>query len=195
MEFIVGIDKFPLVRVEANKYAHIFPVTKYQFERYIWEKAPNINYEMMIQKNERIPPDEINMRNLDQLFITGISFNEAFLFAKWLGGRLPSIRELERLTAHLSGIKIRELFEKTSKEKSLDERWFAILNKLCISTIADLFKNIRMEELCSKDAYVPEGEIYLRRVNGSHCSPLVGERPPDVQGEFGFRVIRREDDS
>jgi len=81
LKFTIGIDKFPLIKFDTNKYTHIFHVTKYQFERYIWETAPNIDYDKIIAENPRIPPDEISSKNLKSLFMTNVTLREASEFA------------------------------------------------------------------------------------------------------------------
>lgn len=198
MDIIIGKDKFPLIKFDNNKYANILPVTKYQFERYIWEMAPKIVYDESLNKNPRVTPIELTKKNIKQLLITNVSFKEASDFAKWIGGRLPAKNELLSLNKYLSEIRVESLIDITaSRKKYIDARWFGFLNNLSHVnvTITELFRNVQMEELCSNSAFIPESELWLRNLNGDHYSSLVGESLMEVRGEFGFRVIITQGDN
>lgn len=191
MEFIIGKDKFPLVEFENNKYAQISPVTKYQFERYIWETAPDIDYDKILQANPRISPDEVNKKNLNFLFITNLTFKEASDFARWMGGRLPSKSELDRLEESVSEIEIREIKRLLERHNNIDKRFLTILNAfegMNIRKIKDLFLFTQISEFCCSHVSVT-GRICAKSLKQSSYSEIVGDNPFEVRGKFGFRVL------
>src|SRR3989339_521021 len=170
MECIIGKDKFTLIKFEDNKYAHIFPVTKYQFERYIWEKAPDINYDEILKAKPRIAPEKVSKKNLKQLFLTGLTFKEAMGFAEWSGGRLPSKKELDRLEEYVLEIGIQEikkLLKRHNNRASIDKRFLTIVNAfegMNIRKIKDLFTFTQIDEFCCSHVSITE-RIYVKRLN------------------------------
>lgn len=195
MEFTIGIDKFPLIKFDVNSYTHIFPVTKYQFERYIWEKAPDINYDKLLMVNPRISPDKINKRKLDNLFLTNLTFKEATGFAEWTGGRLPSKRELDRVEAYVSEIEIRAIKGLLERHNNIDRRFSTILNVLegvKIRRIKDLFAFLQIGELCCSHVSIP-GAIHVRGISDGSYSEIVGDNALTVRGIYGFRILIEEE--
>lgn len=192
MEFIIGKDKFPLIKFDDNTYTHIFPVTKYQFERYIWEAAPDINYVEIIKTNTRISPDKINKRNLDKLFLTNLTFKEATGFAEWSGGRLPSKSELDILENSVSKIDVQEIKRLLERHNNIDKRFLTILNvleKMNIKNIKDLFTFIQIGEFCCSYTSISAGRIYVKRLNDNSYSEIVGDNPLAIKVGCGFRVL------
>lgn len=97
MDFVLDKKGVVAVRFDAGKYMHVLPVTKYQFERYIWEKAPDwVDYEEIVNETGRISPDEVTEDNIKQALLTRISFEEAVEISSWFGGRLPTADEWEK---------------------------------------------------------------------------------------------------
>lgn len=206
MKFVIEIDKFPLIKFDKDKYAHIFPVTKYQFERYIWESAPNINYNEIIEANPRISPNEANEGNLDLMFLTNLTFEEARGFAEWVGGRLPTKNELDSLNEYISGIKIGEiknLLEKPENKTFIDERLLNILGKfesMNVKKIGDIFPLIQISEFCCTHAFIHKkihfdklyGLLWVRGLNSGSYSEIVGDNPFEVKGTYGFRIILKK---
>lgn len=193
MEFIICVDKFPLIKFDSNKYTHIFPITKYQFERYIWETTPNIDYDKIIAENPRIPPDEISSKNLKHLFITNITFREASEFANWIGGRLPAKGELDKLDSYISRVEIGEisyyLFKHLKNEASIDRRFLTILDVIKNMNIKNIRYFTQIGEFCREYISI-DGRIYIKRLNGSY-SEIVGDDPSGVKKkDYGFRVIK-----
>jgi hypothetical protein len=186
MEFIIGNDKFPLIKFEDNKYSHIFPVTKYQFERYIWETAPGIDYDTIVFP--RVSPDEINKKNLKHLFVTNITFKEATEYANWLEGRLPAKDEIEKIYFYISE-NIKEIYNLPNllkNETSIDRRFFVIINKLKQNGIENF---MQISEFC-REYITVDGRIYIKKFNCSF-SEIVGPSPLEFRNkDCGFRVIK-----
>lgn len=193
MKFKIGRDKFPLIEFEESKYAHVFPVTKYQFERYIWETASDVDYDELIKANPRISPDALDNKKLKQLFMTGLSFTEASNFAKWMGGRLPAKGELDKFGSYISRAEIGKiryyLSEHLKKEASIDKRFLTILTVFENMNIEDVRYFTQIGEFCREYISI-DGRIYIKRLNGSY-SEIVGDDPPGVKNkDYGFRVIK-----
>jgi hypothetical protein len=90
----VNIDGsgYPLIYVEPlGSFVHLFPVTKAQFERFITSaNKPGFGdawYAERLRMNPRASYTSHEPPNLDNLFITGITVDEAASFSKWLGRR------------------------------------------------------------------------------------------------------------
>ena len=94
MEFIIDASGAPAVKFSEGKYIQILPVTRYQFERFIWKRMPAwCEYEKSLEEVGRISPDEVTKENFASAFMTNINYDEALEFSQWLGGRLPTVRE------------------------------------------------------------------------------------------------------
>lgn len=94
MEFIIDASGAPAVKLSEGKYIQILPVTRYQFERFIWKRMPSwCDYEKALEETGRISPDEVTEENFASAFMTNVNFDEALEFSQWLGGRLPTVRE------------------------------------------------------------------------------------------------------
>ncbi len=94
MDFILDNSGAPMVQFSEKMYICVLPVTKYQFERYIWKTAPAwCDYEMVIKKTGRVSPSKVTSHNLSQAFLTKINFEEALKISAWLGGRPPTEEE------------------------------------------------------------------------------------------------------
>jgi hypothetical protein len=196
MKFKIGIDKFPLIEFDESKYTHVFPVTKYQFERYIWETAPDINYDELIKANPRISPDALDKKKLKQLFMTGLSFTEACNFAKWMGGRLPVRKEVEAIYKHLCSMQVEKIFDSIKNSRDMDRRSLIALTKILNlfqnDKVADVIESSKIKELCSEMSFEPYKPIYAK--HGSGWSHLVGTDAYDTRiDDTAFRVIIREE--
>ncbi len=199
MDIIVGNDKFPLIKFKNDKYVCILPVTKYQFERYIWERAPEINYDDIIIDNPRISPYQVNRRNIKSLFITNISFAEAMDFAKYLGGRLPILNEIYDIYSLLDKISMRNLLELNME--GVDARFLTLLEKISQNLqdvknakISEIIKISRIEELCSTTNDSPYMPIYSVNYNNINDPGLVaGMDACSIRiKNAGFRVVIEE---
>ena len=201
MECIIGKDKFPLIKFENDRYTHIFPVTKYQFERYIWEseRAPDINYDDMLKTNPRISPEEVSKKKLNPLFITNITFREASDFARWMKGRLPVRDEIEVIYNCLGSIKVSNIFDSIKKSRDMDRRCSVVLSKMLSifphGTVKDIIENSKIEELCSTMSDMPSS-IYTYTCN-KHRWYYVGKNDTcDSRIEDAvFRVVIDKDNT
>lgn len=196
MEFIIGIDKFPLIKFDNDSYTHILPVTKYQFERYIWETSPDINYDEMLKTNPRISPEEVSKKKLNSLFITNLTFKEASGFARWMEGRLPIRDEIEIIYKSLGLMKIRDIFDSIRNSKDIDKRCSIVLSKISsifpYGKVMDIIENSNMQELCSTMSCEPYRPIYTKhRFGWAH---VVGTDACDSRIEDAvFRVVIDKD--
>lgn len=106
-QYSIKFDKtgFPLIQKKGwNFFISLFPVSKYQFERFMVDKGPINNlysdkwYRYYLSINPRC-----SFRNFEekpwQLFITGLSIDELMPFIKYLGKgfRLPNLKEWREL--------------------------------------------------------------------------------------------------
>ncbi len=200
MEFIIGKDKFPLIKFEDSKYAHILPVTKYQFERYIWENALNINYKEIIKGNPRITPYEVNTSNLNNLFITEVSFTGACNYCFWGGGRLPLKSETNKISNILSSINIKEFLDSVSSNNEIDKRCLVILKTLLSkgsATMDEVHKCIRSNEFFTELPVSFNGNfggIYTGKLNEGYYSQVTGKKDDKIciKGNYVFRLIAEE---
>ena len=105
---LISLDKtnFPLIVVEeAGVEAHLLPVTKTQFGRFM-EETRGIAagaYQAMLKLNPPAAPEQFLIEEREQLFITGILPDEALAFARWLGEGydLPTVKEWRAIYAAL----------------------------------------------------------------------------------------------
>ena len=112
--YIIESDRtgFPLIRKEDWDYAiSLFPVSKYQFERFMVEKGPQDElytddwYRKRLEANPRRPWKQCDQKPWE-LFMTGVRHEEITLFLQYLGKgfRLPKVEEWEGLLEHAAEI-------------------------------------------------------------------------------------------
>lgn len=166
--YILDNSRAPLLRLSENenKYISLLPVTKYQFERYIYEAAPSwCRYDAIVEQKNRIPLSALNHKNFFNLFLTNITFEEAQQFCLWVHGRLPSARDYEdayhklfREPSLLEDV-LQTLLEHESN--TYDQRLLMLLN---------VFKNAQIKRYNIDEAIrgflcefprPPYGDIYL----------------------------------
>ena len=193
MNLIAGKDRFPMLQFENKKYTHIVPVTKYQFERFIWETSPGLNYDAMIEKNSRISPHELNINNGHNLFINQLSFDQALIFARWMGGRLPTKNEINVIYDHIASINPGSLL-KFYKDRlvsithgELDARWLTLISIISYYDEDLVFLHFKTKEIVSKLVTLPGSELFLTDINTRQCLPFAGNR--QSSGSFCFRVV------
>lgn len=168
MKLIIGSDKFPLINIEKDKYVHVFPVTKYQFERYLYtsKTMPVINYCDTLTANPRISPNELTKKNARCLFMTALSFSEASDYARWMGGRLPLRSEMETFYPQLRDVKVKELCNSVVGLKDVDHRCVMVLQKLDSlfpdSGLAHITEMSNLLEMCSEMSFGPFKPIYTK---------------------------------
>ena len=105
---------FPIFEVPDCGWFHLWPITKYQFERFLAE-SPSYNdawYEEVQAENPRITPQEINRNNYEQAFITGLLPREVWDFVRWLGGGIftvPTVEQWRQAYRYLESLTVRDL--------------------------------------------------------------------------------------
>jgi hypothetical protein len=196
MKMIIGKDKFPLIQLNNDKFMHVVPITKMQFERYIWETAPeDVDYEKIISDDPRITPYAINVHNVSQLFVKGLSVSQVNGYLNWIGGRLPTKQELGEAYKLLEDLKI-ESIQKAAEAESqvyeIDKRFGFIINALCVQGFTGqkgIFKTIQknLPELSVRDASLPNGEMFQSSPEERTFYRLTGNLT--ATNGFGFRVV------
>lgn len=190
MDFIVDRTGAPLVHIGSQRYISVLPVTKYQFERYIWSCAPEaLDYQTIVEKTGRVSPTQINKNNVLSAFMTFINFSESIHFCDWLKARLPTCNEwntafdmvfsndnlfddvfdLLQHSEHLNMIDIR-LWKLIEVLKQLDiKRW-----------------TLKIQEIVPEFATEPYGRLFIRQ--GKNLQAHVTGNPPQSQKStlFGF---------
>lgn len=89
-EWQVDAAGYPLIKVEPlNSFVHLLPVTKPQFEKFIasgrQQGFDDQWYSARLMMSPRASYRSQDLPTLEQLFMTGISTDEAGAFSKWLG--------------------------------------------------------------------------------------------------------------
>jgi hypothetical protein len=85
----IAVDEmgFPLIEVKGLGSIDVWPVTKFQFERFIaaTNKFGDKKYDMMLGLNPRVSYKHFDFNNYEKLFVSGINPQEALEYARWLG--------------------------------------------------------------------------------------------------------------
>lgn len=210
---------FPMLRLPNRSYfVHWYPVTKIQFEHFLWAAdAPEITqdlYESILAGNPRISPKEIEPHNYWRMFITGLQMDEIDRYRRWCNSLSaePSYRLMQ-------AAEWAEIYNELSKEPPKDhatlEKELSSLEcltsraRVSISGIGNaaptpsslmhqmLFENGVMEWATSDGA---EGSDYVQygavRPNWAGSSapylppnPLRGVRIDNRNKTSGFRLI------
>ncbi len=170
-EIIVDRTGAPLIRFSERKYISVLPVTKYQFERYIGDTAPEwCDYDALVAETGRVSPVNLTKELVSQAFVTNINFEEALDVAEWLGGRPCSVAEWDEVYDVFW--KQDELFEKTltllnsEDDKQVDRRWIVLLEALKKFGISRAGLNELVEELVSECFGKSYGRISLKHRQG-----------------------------
>ena len=104
MRFACDKTGFPLLMI-GDRIISVLPITKIQFERYLTEPGGLSSswYEKVIAFNPRVSCAEFLNSQREGLFITGVTFEEAEEYAKWVDphGRIPHEREWREFAQQL----------------------------------------------------------------------------------------------
>ncbi len=198
MKFDFHIDETgtPLAAYARGKYIAVLPVTKYQFERYIWETAPNwINYDLLLEQTGRVSPKEINRNNIGQAFISNINFREAELFCRWAKARPPSStewNESHKIRFHNRIIeRCVKYLHSNEAAKKVDPRLLTLFTKMHEYGITPN-DTTDIGELVSEFSAHPYGRIYLKYDLDDEAF-ITGSKPAEIKcPEFGFTYIRAQ---
>ncbi|ODS34709.1 MAG: hypothetical protein SCARUB_00145 [Candidatus Scalindua rubra] len=168
MEFMIDRSGAPAIKFSGTKYIYILPVTKYQFERFIWSTAPSwCDYEKIIEDTGRISPHEINIKNLSSAFLTNINFEEAQEICRWLCGRLPTVKEWDEVyemvfSNYLLFDEALKYMTEMKEKRKIDIRILKLLEHLHRLGIKRRDLNSSIGELVSEFPVEPYGRIYLK---------------------------------
>src|SRR3990172_2482995 len=131
---------YPLIRIRPiEAFAHLLPVTKVQFERYLsdCQAVPNAAFYMeVLNVNARISPKHTTRDNYWGLLATGITPKEAMLCASWMGTGydLPTSDEWKAMYRHFGDIDLAKLNTALLQESKLNDlarlTWTSIINVL-----------------------------------------------------------------
>jgi hypothetical protein len=95
----LDVDKtnFPLVKLKDGSVFGLWPVTKIQFERFICESGEygDKRYETACELNPRVSYRNIDKKNYEGIFMSGINPDDALKYTRWLGEGfdIPTINE------------------------------------------------------------------------------------------------------
>jgi hypothetical protein len=88
---------FPMAKVRNVGSFHLWPVTRFQFRRYMSETgiSGKKQYRSLLEQNPEVKHGESTESNYESLFMTGLLPAEALDYARWLGEAfdLPSEEE------------------------------------------------------------------------------------------------------
>lgn len=187
MEFRIDKTGALVVRFSIDKYIQVLPVTKYQFERFVWESAPSLDYETML--TGRASPEEVTRENLPSAFMTNINFEEAQKSAQWFGARLPTVKEWEE--AYDTAFRDENLFEEALEymvrlktTHRIERRILKLLEGLCKLGIKR--SELECGELVSEFSQEPYGRIYLKYSNNQQALVTGNPGRKTRDTNFGF---------
>lgn len=99
MKYLLKIEnKIPFIKIEEKRFISIFPITKYDFERFIFEEKYGINYESYLEEDKRISPQEINNQNIKRIFINKLNISWVKDYIKYIKNKISS----QNIKANLS---------------------------------------------------------------------------------------------
>lgn len=89
--------RFPMIWVESvQAHLHFLPVTKIQFEYFLWDSASSSLdqawLDRMYKLNPRVSPRQVDPRNYWRAFMTGVAPIEAEMYAQWCAGPEEEVR-------------------------------------------------------------------------------------------------------
>lgn len=172
-----------MVEFRPKLFIHVFPVTRYQLQRFIWTEAP-----------QGFSPNRLFAAEnpwSDSLWARGLSFDQAAMVADWLGGRLPT---REEWTAALEDPSTPSLPERvrSSLKYAIDERLFMNLAPIVAGarSLAGLMPE-DLGELVSERAQSPFGRISAMFVSGPPARLTGVDGRSRADRRFGFRCVIR----
>ncbi len=169
MEFIIDKSGALSVKILKGKYINVLPLTKYQFERFIWETAPEwCDYNEIIKTTGRVTPTRVNKQNHLSALLSNINFDEALEISRWFGSRPPTAKEWDVAYDMAFGevrlFKEALIYMEKAKERSkLDIRMIRLIENMHSSGVKrkDLYNTVG--ELVCEYPLEPFGRIYLKR--------------------------------
>jgi hypothetical protein len=195
---------FPLIEIpEAGLEAHLLPVTKLQFERFLAE--PNEFgdhwYATVLAVHERVSWRHFTDEDRERLFLGAVLPAEAAAFAAWMGPGfgLPSVQEWRGVYGSLRSEILTSAKLAALRSKICAAAWTVVerlLDQLHPRSLFDLsLMNGGMVEWARQDkthvglgAPRPEFCPNLWDPRAEVVRPL---RPAERLGHFGFRLVKR----
>lgn len=150
MEIIYDRTNFPLLKIDPlNKFIHVLPVTKIQFERFLSDpdaSPDSQEYILSITKlNPRISTSNFNADEAWKIFATALLPDEIARFTNWLGPtyRLPTRQEWITTKEWLENINANIFHEEISRPNGMN-----IFAKNIIHKIYEVFSVKSMLDVC-----------------------------------------------
>lgn len=186
------------VKLPEEKYIQLLPLTIYQFERYIWRKAPEwVDYRQFVDIKKRLSPHATSKKNAVSAFLTGVDFIEANrICEQLLSGRAPTSSEWDTanhtifskegvLTAAL------QCLQEAGSRELVDTRYLRYLQRILDIGITRA-NELKTNELVSEYPYDGDtlfGKIFLKSSKRSQA--IVTGTPPSATRNplFGFRAV------
>ncbi|MBM3881112.1 MAG: hypothetical protein FJ387_15550 [Verrucomicrobia bacterium] len=139
---------FPMIWVESlQAYLHWIPVTKIQFEYFLWESSfSRLDQEWLdrvYKLNPRVTPKKIGKGNYWRAFLTGVAPVEAEQYATWCGEAadglqysLPTAEEWQKAYREMQGRPCHPLEQDQAAWGRLSDRVQTLLTQLRLSLSA-----------------------------------------------------------
>ena len=123
-------NKIPFIKIEEKRFISIFPITKYDFERFIFEeKYGDIDYGSHLEEDKRILPQEINNQNIKRIFLNKLNIIWVKDYIKYIKNKMSS----QNIKAKLSS-----QFDLDNLETYINESLTLIIKSLQKSNNIDL---------------------------------------------------------
>lgn len=131
---------FPIIQTPTGGWVHLVPVTKVQFETYLYMAQPENfgakRYAEATAGNPRVGPGQVTPGNAHGLLMSGLKRTEAEAFAAWLNkkgsrpGRVPAAEEWYAVYQWLKATTFGSLLPQVKGAPGLDPRALAIATAL-----------------------------------------------------------------
>jgi hypothetical protein len=200
----VDSSGYPLIHVEAlNSFVHLFPVTKPQFEKFIvsdkQQRFGDEWYEEIIKMSPRVSYCSQDITLHEQLFMTGVTTDEAASFSKWLGREYKLLSHEEWTTCYdwfavqMALAMPEELNDRLARDAKAV--WKIIESQYrrqhTLRELSQMTQGILEWVEERPGSYYGLGEPSSSKYMRKACDPV---RPLDQRrGNLGFRLIRRSD--
>jgi hypothetical protein len=196
-EFIIDSSGAPAVKFNDNKYIGVLPITRYQFERFIWKTAPDwCHYKRPLNASIPFSPLNLRLEHITYLFMTGLNAEEANLYAEYFGTRIPSLKEWDCAYETLF-VKNDLIFEalrfmKMQNEVKEDNRVLKLLEGIHRLGLVRSELNTKISEMVFEFTEKPFGEIYLK-ISDRESGQVLGPNAQKIKCEkSGFSVVLKE---
>lgn len=184
---IEPITKSILFNFKSGLYAHIFPVTIYQYEAYLLSqnKASNLN---------KTPLIKLTRENYSSVFINNINLEEAISFSNWIGAKIPTFLEWDDKFLEASNNLFEMAFDFAKKNKNkIDSKIFHLLKFLNNENITYYQIYEEIGELCvEKKSLDYHGKIYLKSKIENKIEVVGNPAYKTRNKKFSFTFIKED---